>query len=670
MDFFEAQERARKRTNRLVVLFVFAVLGTIAASYAAAMILVKNIEGNRPRSSRYYSYDETPAAVTGWWDPRVFSGVALGTLAVVGIASLYKWSQMRQGGGAIAEMLGGRAVDQKTTDFKERQLLNVVEEMAIASGIPLPAVYVLDSEPGLNAFAAGLTTSDAAVTVTRGTLEKLTRDELQGVIGHEFSHILNGDMRLNVRITAIVFGILVIGLLGRGILQSLGRGRVSSGGGKKGGGIAVILAIGVALMIIGYIGYFFGKLIQAAVSRQREFLADASAVQFTRNPGGITGALKKIGGYALGGNIVDSHGAEIGHFFFAQAFKSNFGGLWATHPPLDERIRAVDPQWDGKLFEPEEVVDIRQESFATAGFGGGQRFSPDETLRRVHEAQPDLPPPTRTPVPVAFKPARIVADVGALTESHFRHAQALMESIPTRLREAARDTASAQVLVYGLLLSGTREERDHQQSLVGQHAGTDAATTLAAMRGALSVLDPVARLPLFQLALPALRPLRGAELDRFFTTLDELVHADQRVTPFEYALQKMLLRQLALAQNPSQRVQFDSFDAVRREIGVVLSALAQFSGKDSAGAFADGAGQIPAIRDQLTLLDATACGLEQLDAALDKLALCSLPIKQRLLVAAGHVIASDGTVTVDEGELYRALAATLDCPMPAIGMAA
>jgi len=668
MDFFEAQERARKRTNRLVVLFALAVLGTIGASYAAAMVLAQNFAGRNQRSSRYYNYNEAPAVVTGWWDPRVFTGVAFGTLAVVGFASLFKWSQMRQGGSAVAEMVGGRPVNLKTTDFKERQLLNVVEEMSIASGIPMPAVYVLEEEPGLNAFAAGLTTSDAAVTVTRGTLDKLTRDELQGVIGHEFSHILNGDMRLNVRITAVVFGILVIGLLGRGILQSLGRGRIS-GGGKKGGGIAVILAIGVALMIIGYIGYFFGRLIQAAVSRQREFLADASAVQFTRNPGGITGALRKIGGYALGGNILDSHGAEIGHFFFAQAFQSNFGGLWATHPPLDERIRAVDPQWDGKLYEPAQVVDIAHESSALAGFGGGQRYTPDETLRRVHEARPDLPAP-RTFVSVPFKPVAVVADVGALTEAHFRHAQLLLDSIPTRLREATRDNTAAQVLVYGLLLSGTKEERDRQQALVEKHAGPDAATALAGLRSALSLLDPVARLPLLQIALPALRSLQGAALDRFFTTLDELVHADGRVTPFEYALQKMLLHQLGLAQKPAQRLQFDSFDAVRGEIAVVLSALAHLSAKDSAPAFAEGAAQIPVIRDQLALLAPVASGLEQVDAALDKLAASSLPIKQRVLVAAGHVIAADGTVTVEEGELYRALAATLDCPMPALGMAA
>jgi Zn-dependent protease with chaperone function len=672
MDFFEAQEHARRRTHRLVVLFVFAVLGTIAASYLVAVVLLHQSQHSRGqgrgRSIELYQDNAMPQ---GWWDPAIFAGVTLGTLGIVGLASLYKWATMRQGGAAIAESVGARRVAPNTTNFHERQLLNVVEEMAIASGVPVPAAYVLDDEPCLNAFAAGHTTSDAVVTVTRGTLEKLNRDELQGVVAHEFSHILNGDMRLNVRITAIVFGILVIGLLGRGLLQSIGRVR---GGKNSGGAIAAILVIGVALIIIGYFGYFFGRIIQAAVSRQREFLADASAVQFTRNPGGISGALKKIGGYALGSNMQTGKVEQLSHFFFAQGFSSMFGGMWATHPPLPERIRAIEPTWDGQVFEPPEVVDIAHESAAIAGFGG-QRFPADETARRVQAAEPDLPPPLspRSMVSLPFKPVTVVADVGALTEAHFRHAQALLESIPTRLREATRDAATAQVLVYGLLLDSDKAMRDRQQQLVSQQAGPEAAATLLGLRSALSILDPLARLPLLQLSLPVLRTLDAAALNRFATALDELVYADGRVTPFEYALQKMLLGQLRLAQAPSRGVQYDSFDGVRGEIAVVLSALARVGSADDkaiAAAFADGAAQLPVIASQLALLPPEGCGLEQVDAALDKLAVSSLPIKKRLLVAAGHVIAADGTITEDEGELFRALTATLDCPMPNLSLAA
>ncbi len=676
MDFFEAQERARSRTKRLVFLFGLAVLGTVLVAYLGSMLALNardysNRSSNRPfnryepNSSPGFWSDYAQARL--WWNPELFAWIAGGTAGVIALASLYKWSQMRAGGSAIAEMVGGRAVDLRTTDLRERRLLNVIEEMSIASGIPMPTVYLLDEEPGLNAFAAGLNTSDAAVAVTRGTLDKLTRDELQGVIGHEFSHILNGDMRLNVRITAIVFGILVIGLIGRGLLRSVGRGRVR--GGKKDNSVAFLLGIGVALMIIGYVGYFFGRMIQAAVSRQREFLADASAVQFTRNPSSISGSLKKIGGYALGSSMINSHAGEIGHFFYAQAFKSNFGGLWATHPPLDERIKAVEPTWDGQMFAVPEAIDVERETFATAGFSVGQRYAAQETLQRILEAPADLPPPlpqTR----LKFTPSSAVADIGSLTDSHFRHAQALLASIPTLLRDSTRDANSAQALVCGLLLNGDKSARDAQQLLVEKHASPAIATAVKLLRPSLSVLDPAARLPLLQLALPALRQLEPTALDRFATTLDELVHADNRVTPYEYALQKMLLHQLQLAQTPSQRVQFDSFDAVHREISILLSALARVGGEaQAASAFLAGAAQLPVIATQLTLLAAAECGLEQLDAALDKLMVSTLPIKKCLLHAAGHVITTDNSITLEEGELFRALTATLDCPMPTLANA-
>ncbi|HYP16654.1 MAG TPA: M48 family metallopeptidase, partial [Opitutus sp.] len=367
MDFFEAQARAKKRTSRLVLLFALAVLGTIAASYAAAVFGMHFVEQQRNAQAGYAAFSAGPATL---WQPKLFLGISSAVLAVVSLASLAKWSQFSAGGSAVAESVGGRRVDPHTADLRERRLLNVVEEMAIASGTPVPAVYILDDEPAINAFAAGLTTSDAVVAVTRGTLEKLNRDELQGVVGHEFSHILNGDMRLNLRLTALVFGILVLGLVGRGVLWSMRHARTgsSSRGNKNSGGILLaIFFVGLALFVIGYFGYFFGRLIQAAVSRQREFLADASAVQFTRNPLGLTGALKKIGGYALGSSLQTSKAGAIGHFFFAQSFRSGLLGLWSTHPPLTERIRAIDPQFDGKMFAPREVVDVAEESFVSAG---------------------------------------------------------------------------------------------------------------------------------------------------------------------------------------------------------------------------------------------------------------------------------------------------------------
>ncbi len=659
MDFFEAQARAKKRTSRLVWLFAFAVAGTIAATYFAAIFGLNFAQGSRPYRPRYdrrsyYSQDTALVSPASWWQPQIFLWTAGGVLAVVGLASLVKWGQYSAGGSAVAESVDARRVDPRTTDFAERRLLNVVEEMAIASGIPVPAVYLLEDEPAINAFAAGLTTSDAAVCVTRGTMEKLTRDELQGVIGHEFSHILNGDMRLNLRIGAIVFGILVIGLAGRGLLWSL-RGARFSRGKNSGGVIAAMAVIGLALLIIGYIGYFFGRLIQAAVSRQREFLADASAVQFTRNPAGITGALKKIGGYALGSALQTHKAAEIGHFFFAQGFESMFGGAWATHPPLAERIRAIDPQFDGKMFDPPEVVDVQHESFVAAGLAPAK-------------------PVTRDLTPRVAQPVAAIASIGTLTPEQIANAGTLLDGVHPALRTATQSPSTAAVLVFGLLLDDDPGVRTRQFGLVSQHSGDDARRTLNDLDPALRTLRPEQKLPLVQLALPALRQLATDDLNAVINTLNALIAADGQVSPFEFALQKMFTRSLGLGRAPGgAAVQYYSFQALAPEISVVLSALAHTASNvdlDARAAFAAGAAQIKLIESQLAFLEANACGLGQLNAALDKLAAASLVIKQRTLTAAAHVVGADGQILVAEAELLRAVAAALDVPMPPLAQAA
>jgi len=656
MDFFEAQARAKKRTSRLIVLFGIAVLGTIGAGYLAAIAIL----GQIPRDHGYGG--ETINGPVELWDPQVFVSVVVGTLLVVGIGSLFKWLSFRAGGPAVAESVGARRIEPSRATPAERQLLNIVEEMSIASGVPMPAVYVLDQETAINAFAAGLTTSDAVVTVTRGTLEKLNRDELQGVIAHEFSHILNGDMSLNVRLTALLFGILAIGLMGRGVFWSLRGMRMRSSGNRNSGGVVVaILAVGVALMIVGYIGYFFGRLIQAAVSRQREFLADASAVQFTRNPEGISGALAKIGGYSLGSNINTNKAASIGHFFFAQGFKSNFGGAWATHPPLDQRIRAINPQWDGEFFEPPEVVDVSEESFQTKGFAQKPGTS--------YAVPPKIDPLRR----IAFQPVAAVANIGFLTDDYYRQAQELLATIPDDLREAAREVTDAPALIYGLLIGTDSTDTAVGEKIVATSGSAKSAAILKTLLPSLRTLDHSARLPLLLLSTPALRQLARPDLERFLGTLDELVHADDKVSPFEFVLQKLLTHHLHLAQSPDQRVDFDSFRAVSEDIAVVLSVLAR-SGNDEpqaiAEAFADGTSQLKLIESSLQLLAPEASDFAALDRALDRLAVASLPIKKRLLVASGHVIGHDGTITVEEGELYRAIAAAIGSPLPPLGATA
>ncbi|MFW6067881.1 MAG: M48 family metallopeptidase, partial [Myxococcota bacterium] len=348
MDFFEQQEVARRSTGRLVTLFVLAVVGLIATTYVVVAFFLGFL-----RAEDGFSAAEL-------WNWRLLVGVGGGILAVVGGAILLRMTQLRAGGHVVAEMLGGRRVEPNTTDPDERRLLNVVEEMAIASGTPAPPVYMMDQEPGINAFAAGHTVDDAVIGMTRGAVQQLSRDELQGVVAHEFSHILNGDMRLNIRLMGVLYGILVIGFVGWLVLRSTffsgARARRSRDGG---GGVIAIMALGISLVVIGWIGSFFGKLIKAAVSRQREYLADASAVQFTRNPAGIGGALRKIAGYEHGSVMENAQAAEVGHMLFGEGFR----GLYATHPPIDDRIRRIDPS----LLEEGAAEAARAAAPAPAG---------------------------------------------------------------------------------------------------------------------------------------------------------------------------------------------------------------------------------------------------------------------------------------------------------------
>jgi len=661
MDFFQAQALAHKRTKRLVVLFVVAVAATVAVMYLAISLAL----GQLPRITtshrqRSYAYYDSPAAqpVRPLWDPQLFAMVAGGTILVIVGAALFKAAQLRSGGPAIAEMVGGRPVNPTTTDLKEKRLLNVVEEMSIASGIPVPAVYVLDDEVGLNAFAAGLTTSDAVVAVTRGTLEKLNRDELQGVVAHEFSHILNGDMRMNIRLVSVLFGIFFLTIIGYGLLRSL---RFARGDSKKGDAriLLVLAAIGVVLVVIGYIGNFFGRLIQAAVSRQREFLADASAVQFTRNPGGITGALKKIGGYVLGGRVNSAHATAIGHFFFAESMRSGFMGLLATHPPLDERIRAIEPQFDGKYFEPPEVVDVTHESFVTAGLV----TPPIKTQEIIHHVTPPLP----RSVPL---PAATMALIGTLTPEQVTNAQTLINEIPVRLRQAARLASEAPALIYGLLLDGNPEIRARQIALLP--ASFSAITQ--ALAEPLATLKSQHKLPLCQLAQPALRELNDGDLTEFFATIKVLSEADGQVSIFEFALEKLLYRQLVLSHAPKLSIgaQVYSFAAMREHILVALSAMAHASSEDpeqAEKAFAEGIGQLKNLEGPLELLTPESCSPARLDYTFNKLALAAGPIKQRLLLACVHTASADGQLLVAEAELLRAFAACLDCPMPPLMLA-
>ncbi len=634
MDFFEHQDRARRRTSLLVVYFGLAVVLIVAAVYLAVLTLFR--QAASPAAG---------ASAPAWWQPDLALVVTLVTLAIIGLGTLFKVAQLRQGGAAVARMLGARAIAPGTAETDERRLLNVVEEIALASGTPIPGVFVLDDEPGINAFAAGYATGDAVVAVTRGCLDRLTRDELQGVIAHEFSHVLNGDMRLNIRLMGLLNGILVIALIGYWTLRLTAGGsrRVSGGSRRKGGGAAAFVLLGLALMAIGYIGVFFGKLIKSAVSRQREFLADAASVQFTRNPAGLAGALKKIGALAAGSRLGHPNAEQASHLYFANGLGASLFGLMATHPPLAERVRRIDPAFDGRFDAPE----------------------PPTANPMPAAAAP--PPGQPTPHVIAMTPASVLGRVGRPQAAQLAFVAALLEALPDALRQAARDPVGAQAVIFGLLLNSAPAVLLAQDDALGRLADPPVRAALRALEPALAALPPAARLPLAESALAALRGLAPPAAARFRAALRALIEADASISLFEYMLERMVERRLDAARHPAERtvIQYYDLAPLLPAAAVLLSTLAYFGQADpAAAAEAVRAGAERLGARGLALLPPERCGLPAADSALRLLASASPFLKRRVLDAGVATVAADGTTTVQEAELLRAVADALDCPMP------
>ncbi len=645
MDFFERQDKARRNTRRLVVYFIAGVSLLIVSVYLAALLIFTGI-GSTQRHGRYGYVEADPELAL--WRPNLFLGAAIGTLAVIALGSLFKTFELARGGSAVATMMGGRLVNTNTNDPDERKLLNVVEEMAIASGVPVPQVYVMDDESGINAFAAGHTTSDAVVSVTLGAIKSLTRDELQGVIGHEFSHILNGDMRLNLRLMGLIFGILCLAVIGRILLQSRSRNSRDKN---------PLPLLGLALLVIGWVGVFFGHLIQAAVSRQREFLADASSVQFTRNPAGLVGALKKIGSSSCGSELEAAHAAEASHMFFGNGIGESWFHLMDTHPPLAERIRALDPNFDGNLT-PARV----------AAAEAAPALAPTSATRPPIVRLPGFP---GRPAALAGLAAQsVMPSVGNPTTAHLRYAEELRAAIPDSLQAAARQPLGACTLIYGLLLSDGEPARQKQLDELATATSPAIVQETARLYPEVTPVATHAKLPLVDLALPALSQLSPAQFQQFRAAVQVLVQSDNQIDLFEYALQKIVLRHLEpqFSQARKAVIQYYSLKPLAPDCAVLLSALA-YAGQDELGkverAFQQGAevlGQAAGV--PIGLVPAAGCDLTQVDSALNRLSQAVPQIKKNVLAGCIQTVSADGLVQESEAELLRAIADTIDCPLP------
>ncbi len=635
MNFFRAQDDARRSTGRLVALFLLAVLSLIVMTNLLVMFVFGYLQAGQTGMIDM----EQLASQIDW---QVFLAIGAAVSLLILLGSLYKILALAGGGARVAEMLNAELIVYGSSDFRKRRLLNVVEEMALAAGTPVPPVYLLD-EDAINAFAAGYKPGDAVIGVTRGAIEQLSREQLQGVIAHEFSHILNGDMRLNIRLIGLLHGILLIGMIGYYILRSMSHGRRS-----KGSGGALILGLG--LVVIGYAGTFFGNLIKAAVSRQREFLADASAVQFTRNPDGIAGALKRIGGATAGSIIENPAGMQISHALFSQGIKTWLGRLYATHPPLEQRIYRIQPHWDGEFD-------------STPPTGSDPAVDGDTDAPGMTER----PAVTMAAVAAAMTSAAMVDQVGQPTPAHLDYARALVNDLPTEFRAAVNDPYGARAVIYFLVLAKDPNVHDRQLTYLQSAADTGVYEETRKLAHAGGQLAPAYRLPLLDIALASLHQLSAGQHERFRQNLNRLIEIDRKISLFEWSVRKIVSHHLdpVFGKKSGTTRQNLTLARAQRACAVLLSVLV-YSGKQRGISNEEVFSQARDLLDDMdiSLLARNEIDLESLDSSLDRLARLKPLEKPRVLKACARCITADRQITANEVELYRAIAAILDCPVP------
>ena len=649
MDFFAEQDQARRHSKRLVCLFVLAVFLLILLTNGFVAITIWLIDGkiaggysahqNAINTLRY----EGTKSLLNYFSLKTFGLISTAVIGTISCAIAYKWAQLSAGGKRIAESLDGIRLHPNTTNANEKQLLNVVEEIAIASGMPVPAVYLLKNEQGINAFAAGNTPADAVIGITQGSLAQFDRTQLQGVIAHEFSHILNGDMRLNVRLIALLHGIVFVGLIGEILLRGRSHSRSSRSRGNPGGQIAVL---GVALVIIGWLGNLFGRMIKSAVSRQRELLADASAVQFTRNPQGIADALKIIGGYEPQATINNTGANEVSHLFFGEAIR-RISSVFVTHPPLDERIKRIEPQWNGQFI-----------------------------FRKRVSTQPvkDKTKDKRT----AAILAATVASSTATTSSPFILNETVMDetlenicagidSIPDKLNTLAHEPFGAIAITFGLLLNNQAAIQDRQLDFIRQMDVTGLDIQILLLIPELKSLPVSLRLPLIELCLPALKCMSPEQYSAYRKTLLLLIRIDKKLELFEWCLFQLVCHYLNPEFNKPNtgRPLYKQLSAIKTEYQLVLSLLAHHghsSQQDKEKAFHRGANTAGGYT--LALLDENSCQLDRFSKSVEKLANCYPLLKPRLLKGLADCARQDGIITPVEKDIITVIAAVIDCPMP------
>lgn len=649
MDFFQQQDIARRNTRVLVLLFSLSVLVLILLTNAVvAAFLFFGDDYNVYSGSR-----ATMQGFLSYFTWQRFGGIGMAVTAVVALVVLVRWIQLSTGGKVVAESMGGERILPQTRDKAERRCLNVVEEMALAANMPVPAVYVMNHERGINAFAAGIVPADAVIAVTRGTIDHLKRSELQGVIAHEFSHILNGDMRLNIRLAAMLKGITFIGDVGHILLRS--NNRVRTGASSRGQGAALPI-LGLALWALGWLGGVAAGFIKAGISRQKEYLADASAVQFTRDASGIADALKVIGGYIPGSLVHAARAAEMSHIFFGQ-IEHHLWQVFATHPPLQKRIRRLDGNWDGRYIQrkPKHYPNPNTSAAATAGHERASIVAAAmASMAAVEQLKPSPP----------AADADFAEDAADQVATDYEAETAEDEGIPVALVRHSHEPLGAHALVSALLMS-PEEDIYQRQMTVLQATQTRGLPELAhTLYPAVAALGAPRRLPLLELCLPALKSISFKQYRNLKNTLLRLIQADARIELHEWCLYQLVRHYLdpEFIQVKPSRARHKRLQRVAKELQVALSVLAHEGGGHAETVYQLGMQELGL--SGVALLPREQCSVAAFSKAVHELADCYPLLKPRVLKAMSLAAGEDDHLTPEEKEIIAAMAAVMDCPSP------
>ncbi len=617
-SFFEQQDKAQSRTWVLGIFFAMGMLTLFAVAWLSTAILLQG-------DSKVMM------------DPAVIGGTLLVIGGITVLPAMWKYVTLGGHGSKVAEALGGVRIYPSTRDPNERKVMNVVEEMAIASGMPVPPVYLI-RDPSINAFAAGTSIRDAALGITTGAIEQLSRDELEGVMAHEFSHVFHGDMRINLRAVAAIFGMVALGYVGYFLLRSAPRG-----GGRKNNGAAGIAMFGLALAAIGAIGTFFGRLMQAAISRQREFLADATAVQYTRNPAGIAGALRKISRLHEP-TLAIPQASQFNHFFFTEGVRT-----WlASHPPLSERIKRIEMMAGGAL--PESPARPSPAAAARAGRGASS-----------------APLPSVPAGAAAAGIAQALAGIGSIDRAHLDAAHDALERTPSLLRAAAHDPMGARAVVYASLAAGADGGADARIDAI-RSGDPAAADECREMLPAMRSLPRRQRLALVEVACGALGTLPLAEYQSFRGIVARVMRIDSRIDLYEWTVAQMLRSRVEdrfRAESTRPAPDRATLKLRQPQVVALLGLVACTAGSDAHAAeqaLAAGLAALGIVPGRLP--DESQRSLDALSAALDSLDGLKPSERGRLLSACVTVATHDGNVRDDEGLIVRAIAERLAVPLP------